>query len=139
MRRKAQTNNAKAKHNSTTSVKAKLKYAVGNGDAQIEQKTIGRRKGLRTVVTVGDKSYPYNPNKITKVLTTKLNKLAKTNQFEATHEIKRVYQDIRVKKALKSHAVKHKADISETQSLFNKYSNAAAISNIKLNGYRGLT
>ena len=54
MPRKAKTNKAKTQHNSTTSVEAKLKYAVDNGDAQIEQKTIGRRKGLRDVVTIGD-------------------------------------------------------------------------------------
>ena len=70
-----------------TSVEEKLKYAIDNGDAKIEKKTIGKRKGLRNVVTVGDKSYQYNPNKITKALTSKLNKLTKTNQFEATHEI----------------------------------------------------
>ena len=77
MHRKSKTNNAKTKHNSTTSVEAKLKYAIDNGDAAIEQKTIGKRKGLRTVVTIGDKSYQYNPNKTTKVLTSKLNKLTK--------------------------------------------------------------
>ena len=74
----------------------KLKYAVDNGDAKIEQKTIGRRKGLRTVVTIGDKSYQYNPSKITKVLTCKLNKLTNANQFEATHEIKQIYHDTRL-------------------------------------------
>ena len=118
---------------------AKLKYAVDNGDAVIEQKTIGRRKGLRTVVTIGDKRYQYNPKQITKVLTSKLNKLTNTSQFEATHEIKRVYQGVRLRKSLKSYAMKHKANISETQRLFNSYSNAVSISDIKLKGYRGLT
>ena len=136
---KALNNKRKNAHNARTSVQEKLKYAVDNGDAKIEQKTIGRRKGLRTVVTIGDKSYQYNPSKITKVLTSKLNKLTKTNQFEATHEIKRIYHDTRLKNALKSYAVKHKANIAEGPSLFNSYSNAVVVSDIKLKGYRGLT
>ena len=136
---KALNNKRKNAHNARTSVQEKLKYAVDNGDAKIEQKTIGRRKGLRTVVTIGDKSYQYNPSKITKVLTSKLNKLTKTNQFEATHEIKRIYHDTRLKNALKSYAVKHKANIADGPSLFNSYSNAVVVSDIKLKGYRGLT
>ena len=94
---------------------------------------------MRTVVTIGDKSYQYNPSKITKVLTSKLNKLTKTNQFEAIHEIKRIYHDTRLKNALKSYAVKHKANIADGPSLFNSYSNAVVVSDIKLKGYRGLT
>ena len=75
----------KNQHNARSTVQEKLKYAVDNGDAKIEQKTIGRRKGLRTVVTIGDKSYQYNPSKITKALTSKLNKLTKqTNSKQHT-------------------------------------------------------
>ena len=139
MLRKSKTNNVKTQHNSANSVEANLMYAIDNGDAAIEQKTIGKRKGLRTVVTIGDKSYQYNPNKITKVLTSKLNKLTKTNQFEATHEIKRVYQDVRLKKALKSYAVKHKAEITDVESNFNLYANAFTITNIHLKALRGLS
>jgi hypothetical protein len=53
---------------------AKLKYAIDNGDAKIEEKTIGKRMGLRNVVTIGDKSFQYNPNKITKHLHPNLTK-----------------------------------------------------------------
>ena len=56
----------KYKHNGSTSVDTKLKHATDNSDAKMEKKLIGQRKGLRTVVTIGDKSYIYNPNKITK-------------------------------------------------------------------------
>jgi len=126
-------------HNHLTSVEEKLKYAIGNGDAKIENKTIGNRKGLRKVVTIGGESYQYNPNKITKVLTSKLNKLTKTNQFEATHEIKRVYQSIRLRNYLKSYASKYKAEIKDAPSLFNSYINTYSISNIKLKGLKGLS
>ena len=57
------------KHNSLSSVETKLKYAIDNGDAKVEKKLIGQRRGLRNVVTIGDVSYSYNPNKITKTLT----------------------------------------------------------------------
>jgi hypothetical protein len=55
-------------HNSSTPVGTKLKYAAGSGDAKVEQKRIGQRRGLRTVVTIGDKSYSCNPTKITNAL-----------------------------------------------------------------------
>ena len=41
--------------------------------------------------------------------------------------------------ALKSYANTYKSEISETQSLFNSYSNAFTVSNIQLKGYRGLS
>lgn len=94
---------------------------------------------MRNVVTIGDKSYQYNPNKITKTLTSKLNKVTKTNQFEATHEIKRVYQSIRLRNSLKSYAVKYKAEIKDEPSMFNSYINSYSISNIKLKGLKGLS
>ena len=136
---KALNKKRKDTHNRLTSFEDKLKYAIDNGDAKIEKKVIGKRKGLRNVVTIGDKSYQYNPSKITKTLTSKLNKLTKTNKFEATHEIKRIYKSIRLRNALKSYAVKYKAEIKDYQSIFNSYLNAYSISNIKLEGLKGLS
>ena len=121
MPRKTLNKKQKLIHNRLTSAEDKLKYAIGNSDAKIEKKMIGNRKGLRSVVTIGDKSYQYNPNKITKVLTSKLNKLTKTNQFEATHEIKRVYQSIILRNYLKPYASKYKAEIKDDPNLFNSY------------------
>ena len=62
------------KQNYISSVEDKLKYAINNGDAKIEKNKIGNRKGLRNVLTIGDKSYQYNPKNITKILTSKLDK-----------------------------------------------------------------
>ena len=94
---------------------------------------------MRNVVTIGDKSYQYNPNKITKTFISKLNKVTKTNQFEATHEIKRVYQSIRLRNSLKSYALKYKAVIKYEPSMFNSYINSYSISSIKLKGLKGLS
>jgi hypothetical protein len=129
----------KPNHNSSTSFYTKLKYAIDNGDAKVEKKIIGRRRGLRSVVTIGDKSYTYNPNKITKILTTKLKQLTKTKQFEATLEIKRVYQSIRLRKSLKSYAGKFKAEIHDEPSMFKGYINSMTISNINLKYLNGLS
>ena len=77
---------------------------------------------------------------ITKILTSRLNKVTNTNQFEATHAIKRIYQSIRLNKnSLKSYAVKYKVEINDHQSMFNSYINSYSISNIKLKGLRGLS
>ena len=95
---KSSNEKRKNAHNNATSFEEKLKYAVDNGDAKIEKKTIGNRKGLRNVVPIDGKSYQYNPQKISKTLTAKLKKITKTNQFEATQEIKKIYQNIRLKK-----------------------------------------
>lgn len=136
---KALIKNQKNTHNDLTSVEEKLKYAVDTGDAKIERKTIGHRKGLHNVVTIGDKSFQYNPKKITKTLTSRLNKVTKTNQVEATHEIKRVYQSVRLRNSLKSYAVKYKAGINDEPGMFNSYINSYSISNIKLKGLKGLS
>jgi len=71
-------------------------------------------------------------------LLAKLNKLIKPNEYKEANEIKKIYLKHRRNNALKSYAVKYKANISETQSLFQSYSNAFAITNIKLKGFVGL-
>ena len=49
-----------------------LRYAVNvSKEAKIETKRLGQMKGLRTVVTIKDKNYLYNPSKLTKVLLAK--------------------------------------------------------------------
>ena len=125
--------------NYLTSVEEKPKYAVDNGDAKIEKKTIGKRQGLHNLVTIGDKSYQYDPNKITTTLTSKLNKVTKTNQVEATNEIKRIYQSVRLRNSLKSYAVKCKAGIKDEPSMPNSYINSYSVSNVKLKGLKGLS
>ena len=116
-----------------------LNFAVNvSRDAKIEVKKIGNMRGLRKVVSIGNKNYLYQPDKLSKVLLTKLNHLAKANKFKEAHENK-IDLKLRRSKALKSYAIKYKADISPTHSLFEYYSNAFAISNIKLKGYRGFT
>ena len=130
------------KNHLKSSAEEKLKYAIDNNDAKIETKKIGQRKGTQKVITIDGKSYQYNPKKkISKVLTTKLTQLTKTKQFEATQEIKKVYERVRLQRSqlLKTYASKFKANISEVQSAFNSYVNAFSISNIKLKGLSGLS
>ena len=136
---KSSNEKRKNAHNNATSFEEKLKYAVDNGDAKIEKKTIGNRKGLRNVVTIDGKSYQYNPQKISKALTAKLKKITKTNQFEATQEIKKIYQNFRLKKALRSYAITKKAVITDEVSAFESYVNSYSISNIKMTGLKGLS
>ena len=76
----------------------RLKYAINNKDVKIEKIKIGNRKGLQSVISIGDKQYQYNPNKISKVLITKIKQLTTTPQFNATQQIKKVYQGIRLRK-----------------------------------------
>ena len=130
------------KNHLKSSVEEKLKYAIDNNDATIETKKLGQRKGTQKVITIDGKSYQYNPKKtISKVLTTKLTQLTKTKQFEATQEIKQVYERVRLQRSqlLKTYASKFKANISEVQSAFNNYINAFSISNIKLKNLNGLS
>ena len=112
------------------STEAKLRYAIDNKEAQIDKIKIGNRKGLQNVVIIGDRQYQYNPNKISKLLTTKLKQLTKTPQVNATQQIKKVYQGIRLRKSLTTYAIKYKADVSDATSAFTKYTNAYSISNI---------
>ena len=88
-------------------------------------------RGLRRVVTIQDKYYLYNPKKLSNVLLTKLDKLSKANKYKKAQD-KKMYLKHRRNKAIKSYAIRFKANISETQSLFKYYSNAFAISNIRL-------
>ena len=46
-------------------------------------------KGLRTVVTIQDRNYLYNPKNLSKVLLAKRNKVIKTNEYKEANEIKR--------------------------------------------------
>ena len=65
---------------SLTSTEADLKFALDSGDATTDKVKFGRQKGLRNVVTIDGKHFPYNPKKITKVLTNRLTKLLKHNK-----------------------------------------------------------
>ena len=105
-------------HNSSTSFEEKLKYAIDNGDATIDKTTVGKRKGLRNVVTIGERNYRYNPNKITKTLTSKLNKRTKTDKIEGTHETKRIYKSIRLRNSLKSCVIKTKSNYNTRKKCF---------------------
>ena len=130
------------KNHLKSSVEEQLKYAIDNNDAKIETKKIGQRKGLQKVITIDGKSYQYNPKKtISTVLTTKLTQLTKTKQFEATQEIKQVYERVRLQRSqlLKTYASKFKANISEVHSAFKRYVNSFSISNIKLKHLNGLS
>ena len=101
------------------------------------KKKIGNRKELQDVVTIGDKSYLYNPNKkITETLKAKLKKITKNGQFEATQEIKRIYQNIRLRNYLRSYAIKNKATITDEISAFKSYVNSYSIPNIKMTGLK---
>ena len=69
-----------------------LRFAVNiSEEAKIEIKKIGNMRGSRKVVTIKDKSYLYDPNKLSKVLLAKLNKLSKANKFKEADEFKRIY------------------------------------------------
>lgn len=57
-----------------------LKYGLDSGDAKREKIKWGNQKGMRNVITIDDKHFTYNPNKITKVLSTRLTKLLKHNK-----------------------------------------------------------
>ena len=98
------------KLNFIASVQDKLKYAINNGDAKIEKNKIGNRKGLQNVLTIGDKSYQYNLENITKTLTSKLSKITQTDKYKATNEIKRIYNSIRLRNSLKSYAIKKQSN-----------------------------
>ena len=75
----------------------------------------------------------------TKILTSKLNKLTKTDKYKATNEIKRIYTSIRLRNSLKSYAIKNKATITYAKSAFNEYVNAYSITNITLKNLKGLS
>lgn len=129
--------NKKEKYISST--EDKLKYAINNGDAKIEKIKFGNSKALQNVLTIGDKSYRYNPKNITKVLTTKLNKLTKNDKYKATNEIKRIYNSIRLSNFIKSYAIKQQVIITDFKSAFDNYVNAYSITNIKLKKLNGLS
>ena len=65
--------------------------------------------------------------------------MTKTKQFEATHEIKRVYQSIRLRKSLKPYAGKFKAEINDETSMFKGYINSMTTPNNKLIYLNGLS
>ena len=57
-----------------------LRIAVDvTGEAKLERKRIGNMRGLRKVVTIKDKSYLYNPKRISKVLKSSTNCLKQIN------------------------------------------------------------
>ncbi len=58
-----------------------LKYGLDSGDAKRGKIKIWNQKGMRNVITIDDKHFTYNPNKITKVLATRLTKLLKHNKI----------------------------------------------------------
>ena len=118
----SKTLNKKQKYISST--EDKLKYAINNGDAKIEKIKFGNSKALQNVLTIGDTSYRYNPKNITKLLTSKLNKLTKTDKYKATNEIKRIYTSIRLRNSLKSYAIKNKATTTNVKSAFDSYVNS---------------
>ena len=96
-----------------------LRYALLTKEAKLERKQIGNMKGKRKVITINGKYHLYNPSKISKVVLNKLDKLSKTNKFREAQELKNIYLKHRRNNALKSYAIKYRAEISDTDSLFD--------------------
>ena len=118
----------------------RLKYLIQEKDAKVEKVQIGNRKGLRNVITIQDKQYTYNPDKMTKTLTKQLDKLTKSNNiFKATNKIAELYKKVRLTKSLKSYAIRRKVVIANEVSAFDGYTNAYSISNITLPKLQGLS
>ena len=67
-----------------------LRFAVDiTNEAKLERKQFGRMKGSRNVVTINGQSHLYNPNKLSKVLLNKLDKLSKANKYKEVQELKK--------------------------------------------------
>ena len=69
----------KLKYEEKLKYENKLKYVINNGDAKIEKIKFGNRKELQNVLAIGDKSYRYNSENMTKVLKSKLKITIKTD------------------------------------------------------------
>ena len=123
-----------------TSVKRKLKFALDSGDAKIDKVKFGNQRGLRDVVTIDGKHFPYNPNKITQVLTNRLTKLLKHNRkYKFATDLRQIYLKHRLNSSLKTYAIRYKPTTTEITSAFKSYTNSYSISNIKLKGLKGLS
>ncbi len=110
----------------------RLKYLINEKDAKVEKVQIGNRKGLRNVITIQDKHYTYNPDKMTKTLSKQLDKLTKSNNiFKATNKISELYKRVRLNNSLKLIAIRRKAVITNEKNAFDGYTNAYSISNLQ--------
>ena len=87
---------------------------------------------------MNDTEYYYNRPIATK-LKNKLEQIAKTQDFKRYNILKRATKGIAVRKALKKYAITQKANITEERSAFKRYANSYSITNINLQGYKGLS
>ena len=113
-----------------------LDYVLSSGTGNI--KTQGNKTYKKVIIN--DTEYYYNREKpIATKLKTKLEQIAKTQEFKRYNILKRATKGIAVRKALKKYAITQKANITEEQSAFKRYANTYSITNINLQGYKGLS
>ena len=112
-----------------------MKYVLNNNLGEIKKKG---NKELKTV-RIDGKNYRYNKDKpIINRLKTKLNKIANTNEYKR-HLILQKSKTRKAREALKRYAIRQKAVISNEAKALKSYANTYSISNINLQGWRGLS
>ena len=101
-----------------------LDYVLSSGTGNI--KTRGNKNYKKVVIN--DTEYYYNREKpIATKLKTKLEQIAKTQDFKRYNILKRATKGIAVRKALKKYAVTQKANITEERSAFKRYANSYSL------------
>ena len=110
-----------------------IKYILQENLGEIKLNDKGKQ--LKKII-IDNREYTYNKNKpLSNKLKKKLNRIAQSNQYRAREILKKA----KVKKTLKSYAIKQKAHITNEESAFKSYTNSYSISNINLKGLRGLS
>jgi len=100
----------------------KIKFAVENSDAKIHKAKIGNRKFEQDVITIGGKTFQYNKNNVSKTVENETNKITKNSKkYKAIEIINNSLEnkDYRLKRALKSYAIKSKAKTQMLKVLSN--------------------
>ena len=113
-----------------------LGYLFSGGDAK--HKRVGNRSYKKIIIDGVE--YGYNSEKPLRTkLKTKLNQVAKTPEYKRFKVLHNASKGVLVRKALKKYAIKQKANITDEVSALKSYANSYSITNINLQGYRGLS
>ena len=114
-----------------------IKYSLIKDKAVIPKLRNGKRA---KAIIIGNKRFRYNKDKpLSNKIKEKLLKLHQTPEFRSYDVEKNARARETINKKLTSHAIKRKAVIKDEQSALKAYTNQYTISNIRMDGLKGLS
>ena len=114
-----------------------IRFSLNSDKAEIPKLRSGKEA---KAIVIENKRFRYNKNKpLSNKIKEKLNKIHQTSEFRRYDILKNASKTLRANKKVLNQAIKRKAVVKDEKSALKAYTNQYTISNIRMDGLKGLS